>query len=123
MRPAWLVQQQEEEAASALTAGQKDSEVISTSEPEVSFEKDEKKTAAKQEAKVAGEDAEPVGQADDADMMAMLGFGSFGSTAGAHVASNDGAAKGAVSKAKQRKYRQYMNRTNGFNQSLDGGAV
>ena len=33
-----------------------------------------------------------------------------------HIA---GAASGAMSKSKQRKYRQYMNRTGGFNRALD----
>lgn len=54
------------------------------------------------------------------EMMQMLGFGGFGSTKGKAVADNQmSAAKGAASKNKGRKYRQYMNRKGGFNRPLD----
>eukprot|EP01039_Chlorochromonas_danica_P008893 gene8895-9812_t len=49
----------------------------------------------------------------------MLGFTGFGSTKGKAVSDNQqGAAAGAVSKHKARKYRQYMNRKGGFNRPL-----
>jgi U4/U6.U5 tri-snRNP-associated protein 3 len=52
-------------------------------------------------------------------MMALLGFGGFDSTKGKAVDENvRGAAAGAVSKYKARKYRQYMNRRGGFNKPL-----
>lgn len=54
------------------------------------------------------------------DMMQMLGFGGFGSTKGKAVQDNQSsAARGAASKNKGRKYRQYMNRKGGFNRPLD----
>jgi len=56
---------------------------------------------------------------EEAAMQRLLGFSSFSSTAGTHVDDNDKAAAGGMSKSKQRKYRQYMNRTGGFNRALD----
>lgn len=53
-------------------------------------------------------------------MMQMMGFGGFGSTKGKSVGDNQkSAARGAASKNKGRKYRQYMNRKGGFNRPLD----
>jgi len=53
-------------------------------------------------------------------MMQMMGFGGFGTTKGKSVGDNQtSAAKGAASKNKGRKYRQYMNRKGGFNRPLD----
>lgn len=54
-------------------------------------------------------------------MTKLLGFsGDFGSTKGKAVEDNKKtAARGAVSKNKARKYRQYMNRKGGFNRPLD----
>ena len=50
-------------------------------------------------------------------MMAAMGFAvGFDSTKGKQVEGND---MGAISKTKQRKYRQYMNRKGGFNRELD----
>ncbi|KAJ1978456.1 hypothetical protein H4R35_001897 [Dimargaris xerosporica] len=49
-------------------------------------------------------------------MMAMLGFGSFGTTKGQHVQGNDA---GDASIKLKRQYRQYMNRRGGFNRPLD----
>ena len=54
------------------------------------------------------------------EMMNLIGFGGFGSTKGKAVADNQiSAARGAASKNKGRKYRQYMNRKGGFNRPLD----
>lgn len=65
-------------------------------------------------AKVATEN-----MSEEEQMQAMLGFGGFGSTKNKTVADNEsGAAKGAVAVSGTRQYRQYMNRTGGFNQSL-----
>ncbi len=63
--------------------------------------------------------ANEAGAEQDDEMMRLMGFSSFGSTSGRHVEDNDGVARGAVSKSKQRKYRQYMNRTGGFNRPLE----
>lgn len=53
-------------------------------------------------------------------MMQMMGFGGFGTTKGKSVSDNQtSAARGAASKNKGRKYRQYMNRKGGFNRPLD----
>ena len=57
---------------------------------------------------------------EQTEMMIMMGFGGFGSTKGKAVADNQSsAARGAASKNKGRKYRQYMNRKGGFNRPLD----
>lgn len=59
---------------------------------------------------------------DESEQMQMLlGFtGSFGSTKGQKVDDNhNSSARGAAAKNKARKYRQYMNRKNGFNRPLD----
>eukprot|EP00956_Cyclotella_meneghiniana_P015060 scaffold22815_cov61-Cyclotella_meneghiniana.AAC.4 len=53
-------------------------------------------------------------------MMQLMGFGGFGTTKGKAVTDNQlSAARGAASKNKGRKYRQYMNRKGGFNRPLD----
>ena len=53
-------------------------------------------------------------------MKMMMGIGDFGSTKGKTVKDNQvGASRGAASKSKARKYRQYMNRKGGFNRPLD----
>jgi U4/U6.U5 tri-snRNP-associated protein 3 len=58
---------------------------------------------------------------EEEQMRALLGFTSgFGSTKGQKVEDNHTtSAKGAASKNKARKYRQYMNRKHGFNRPLD----
>jgi U4/U6.U5 tri-snRNP-associated protein 3 len=53
-------------------------------------------------------------------MQQMLGFGDFGSTKNTAVSTNQTtAATGVAAKNKARKYRQYMNRKNGFNRPLE----
>jgi U4/U6.U5 tri-snRNP-associated protein 3 len=58
---------------------------------------------------------------EDDQMKMLLGFsGSFASTKGQKVDDNhNSSARGAAAKNKSRKYRQYMNRKNGFNRPLD----
>lgn len=58
---------------------------------------------------------------EEEQMRALLGFTTgFGSTKGQKVDDNHtSSAKGAASKNKARKYRQYMNRKHGFNRPLD----
>lgn len=58
---------------------------------------------------------------EEEQMRALLGFTSgFGSTKGQKVEDNHKtSARGAASKNKARKYRQYMNRKHGFNRPLD----
>ena len=53
----------------------------------------------------------------EAEMMALMGFGGFGSTAGKHV-DDPNANVGAVRKKTTRRARQYMNRPGGFNRPL-----
>ncbi len=50
-------------------------------------------------------------------MMALMGFGGFGSTAGKHV-DDPRVNVGAARKRTTRKARQYMNRPGGFNRPL-----
>ena len=48
---------------------------------------------------------------EEEQMMAMMGFGGFGSTKGKEIPDNKfGPSKGACDKKFHRKYRQYMNR-------------
>mmetsp|Transcript_37679 Transcript_37679/g.80482 ORF Transcript_37679/g.80482 Transcript_37679/m.80482 type:complete len:183 (-) Transcript_37679:248-796(-) len=69
--------------------------------------------------KKKGDNDEEIGD-DQNEMMRMMGFGGFDSTKGKAVADNQTtAARGAASKNKGRKYRQYMNRKGGFNRPLD----
>ena len=65
--------------------------------------------------------AELEGLDEEEQMKLMLGFaGGFGSTKNSKVADNhETLAAGTVAKNKARKYRQYMNRKNGFNRPLD----
>ena len=57
---------------------------------------------------------------EDEQMQRLLGFSGFSSTKGTEVEDNKTtAAKGASTKNKARKYRQYMNRKGGFNRPLD----
>ena len=57
---------------------------------------------------------------DEEQMKMLLGFDGFGSTKGEAVQDNqNSAARGAAAKNKARKYRQYMNRKNGFNRPLE----
>jgi len=65
--------------------------------------------------------AELEGLDEEEQMKLMLGFaGGFGSTKNSKVADNhETLAAGRVAKNKARKYRQYMNRKNGFNRPLD----
>ena len=53
-------------------------------------------------------------EADD-NMMAMMGFGGFGTTKDSKVHGNNA---GGVRKEKKTEYRQYMNRVGGFNRPL-----
>ena len=65
--------------------------------------------------------AELEGLDEEEQMRRLLGFsGGFTTTKGEKVEDNaKSAARGAASKNKARKYRQYMNRKGGFNRPLD----
>jgi len=57
---------------------------------------------------------------EEEQMRRLLGFNGFGSTKGQAVDDNQStAARGGAAKNKARKYRQYMNRKNGFNRPLE----
>lgn len=57
---------------------------------------------------------------EEEQMQKLLGFNGFGSTKGESVEDNqNSAARGVAAKNKARKYRQYMNRKNGFNRPLE----
>ena len=57
---------------------------------------------------------------EEEQMRKLLGFDGFGSTKGEAVKDNQSsAARGVAAKNKARKYRQYMNRKNGFNRPLE----
>lgn len=56
---------------------------------------------------------------DEAAMRVVMGFGKFRSTKNTKVPGND--KNYAVRKEKKTEYRQYMNRTGGFNRPLSPG--
>jgi len=57
---------------------------------------------------------------EDEQMRKLMGIDGFGSTKGQKVEDNhNSSARGVATKNKARKYRQYMNRKNGFNRPLE----
>ena len=82
-------------------------------------EEAESKKVSPQDAIVEVQPEELEGLDPEQQMMKLMGIGSFGSTKGEAVADNQStAARGGAAKNKARKYRQYMNRKNGFNRPL-----
>jgi U4/U6.U5 tri-snRNP-associated protein 3 len=78
---------------------------------------EEKMEIEKEEVKpIVKEDDE---DSDDAAMRVVMGFGKFRSTKNTKVPGND--KNYAVRKEKKTEYRQYMNRTGGFNRPLSPG--
>jgi U4/U6.U5 tri-snRNP-associated protein 3 len=138
MRPAWLVEQERQQAeaaaaAAAVAAAAAAAMALSVSvsvpvsvsgelrglEKQDSAKDKAERTADQNRGQEKDEDQDEDQDQDQDEMMRMLGFSAFSTTSGQHVASNDGSARGAVSKNQQRKYRQYMNRLGGFNRKLD----
>lgn len=73
-----------------------------------------------QESIIQVNEEELEGLDEEEQMRRLLGIESFGSTKGESVPDNHStAAKGVANKNKARKYRQYMNRKNGFNRPLE----
>jgi U4/U6.U5 tri-snRNP-associated protein 3 len=95
---------------------EEDQELAALDQPET---QDPKVQPQKEIIEVNPEELE--GMDEEEQMRMLLGFsGGFGSTKGAAVEDNqNSAARGAAAKNKARKYRQYMNRKNGFNRPLD----
>eukprot|EP00980_Cylindrotheca_fusiformis_P009888 scaffold2189_cov116-Cylindrotheca_fusiformis.AAC.8 len=57
---------------------------------------------------------------EEEQMRKLMGIQGFGTTKGKAVQDNqNSAARGVAAKNKARKYRQYMNRKNGFNRPLE----
>lgn len=57
---------------------------------------------------------------EEEQMKKLMGIQGFGTTKGKQVDDNKtSAARGVAAKNKARKYRQYMNRKNGFNRPLE----
>jgi U4/U6.U5 tri-snRNP-associated protein 3 len=79
------------------------------------------KKTGPQDAVVEVNQEELEGLDEEEQMRMLLGFtGSFGSTKGAKVEDNhSSSSRGVAAKNKARKYRQYMNRKNGFNRPLE----
>mgnify|MGYP000439002831 FL=1 len=58
------------------------------------------------------------------EMARVMGFAGFASTHGKQVESNvTSAARGASYKVPERKFRQYMNRRDGFNRPIQGSGT
>jgi U4/U6.U5 tri-snRNP-associated protein 3 len=86
------------------------------------LEKDESQRRARKakEQFVQVDQQELEGLDEEEQMRRLLGFSGFASTKGSEVEDNQtSAAKGAATKNKARKYRQYMNRKGGFSRPLD----
>lgn len=91
-----------------------------TEEQEAAATKKRQRAEAKKRKDPDNSDEEEEEDEEQAAMMSLMGFGGFGTTKGKAVADNQiSAARGAASKNKGRKYRQYMNRKGGFNRPLD----
>merc|ERR1711946_16018 len=56
---------------------------------------------------------------EEAEMMKLMGFGSFSTTKGQHVHGNEEPLHGTVQLVLKRKYRQYLTRNGVFNRPLD----
>lgn len=74
------------------------------------------KEAPPEKMEIVKEDDE---DSDEAAMRVVMGFGKFRSTKNTKVPGND--KNYAVRKEKKTEYRQYMNRTGGFNRPLSPG--
>ncbi|TID20003.1 hypothetical protein E2P81_ATG07303 [Venturia nashicola] len=75
-----------------------------------------KKEPAPEKMEIVKEEDE---DSDEAEMRVIMGFGKFKSTKNTKVPGND--QNYAVRKEKKTEYRQYMNRTGGFNRPLSPG--
>jgi U4/U6.U5 tri-snRNP-associated protein 3 len=96
-------------------------------EDEEIAEKMDEKTAASvpkqdnpQEKIVEVKEEDLEGLDEEEQMRKLMGIDGFGTTKGKKVEDNHStSARGVVQKNKARKYRQYMNRKNGFNRPLE----
>ena len=93
----------------------------SKAEHEASLAANEAKMLQAKESIIEVNQEELDGLDEEEQMRRLLGFsGGFGSTKGQAVEDNQStAARGVTGKNKARKYRQYMNRKNGFNRPLE----
>lgn len=98
--------------SAALSSSQRKSRFTSGSSSQKQAKDEVKGDEKKADMSAGGEED------DEEEMLRMMGFGGFGSSKGKHVDDNDKAAAGAANVTKQRKYRQYMNRREGFNTAL-----
>ena len=61
------------------------------------------------------------GEDEDEEMLRVMSMAGFSSTQGKHVADNTkGAVRQEKGKPKVRQFRQFMNRSGGFNKILSG---
>ncbi|KAK6456907.1 uncharacterized protein RJT20DRAFT_126996 [Scheffersomyces xylosifermentans] len=79
--------------------------------------RDETSTKDRDNSESMGEENISAGEEDDT-MISLMGFSGFGTTKGKHVKATKG---GATKKDKKTEYRQYMNRSKGFNRPLSPG--
>jgi U4/U6.U5 tri-snRNP-associated protein 3 len=108
---------QEDEGMTALgqaggAAGATDGSSATTNTFEDSFKP--------QETIIQVHEEELEGLDEEEQLRKLMGIESFGSTKGQKVEDNHkSSARGVAAKNKARKYRQYMNRKNGFNRPLE----
>ena len=82
--------------------------------------KEEELKPKPQETIIKVNEEELEGLDEDEQMRLLMGIEGFGTTKGKEVKDNkNSAARGVATKNKARKYRQYMNRKNGFNRPLE----
>ena len=82
--------------------------------------KEEEAKPKPQETIIKVNEEELEGLDQEEQMRLLMGIQGFGTTKGKEVEDNkNSAARGVAAKNKARKYRQYMNRKNGFNRPLE----
>lgn len=83
-------------------------------------QKEEEAKPKPQEVIIQVNEEELEGLDQEEQMRKLMGIEGFGTTKGKEVKDNkNSAARGVAAKNKARKYRQYMNRKNGFNRPLE----
>jgi len=83
-------------------------------------QKEEEAKPKPQETIIEVNEEELEGLDQEEQMRKLMGIQGFGTTKGKEVKDNkNSAARGVAAKNKARKYRQYMNRKNGFNRPLE----
>lgn len=114
-------QSEREERMAKLRQEMQDEDMDLAAALEERMKKKEEEAKPKPQEKIIQVNHEELeGLDEDEQMLKLMGIQGFGTTKGKEVTdNNNSAAKGVAGKNKARKYRQYMNRKNGFNRPLE----